>query len=490
VTTVAVSGEGILNLEIGGLAYDSRRAGPRSLFFAFAGANTSGARFAADALARGAVAVVYEAGQEPEGLAEAGYAWIVVEHGRKALAAAARAFYGNPDEAVAVAGFTGTNGKSTSSMVTDGILRHSGRRTSLINTIGYHLCGEPQPAVNTTPESLDVFAMLAETRARGGTHLTMEISSHALELGRVHGLRVAAAAFLNLTRDHLDFHKTMEAYFAAKAKLFGEEFRPGAAVINADDPWSGKIQVAAGTRVLRFGIHHEAELRATHIESTFAGLRFQIAGACAVESRLVGEINVYNLLAAAGVCRALGLEWEEITEGIRAFAGVPGRFERVDMGQPFLVVVDYAHTDDALRNVLSVARQLLAGRGEGGRLLTVFGCGGDRDRSKRPLMGMAAAEGSDFVVLTSDNPRSEDPLAIMNDALVGLRRYDTPQTAEPDREKAIQAALAEARPGDIVVIAGKGHETYQILASGTIAFDDREVARRTLAVRGYGGGEA
>lgn len=490
-TTIrAVSADQILEKPIAGLAYDSRKAGKGFLFFAFAGSKTDGARFAADAIARGAVAVVYESGSEPVEMSALQHSRIVVEHGRKALATAARKFYMCPDEAVAVTGFTGTNGKSTASLVTDAILRHSGRTTSLINTIGYHLAGEPLPAVNTTPESLDVFALLAATRDLGGTHLTMEISSHALALGRVHGLQVAVAVFTNLTRDHLDFHGTMEEYFAAKAKLFGDEFRPGAAVWNADDSWGAKLRISASSKTISYGIRGPADVRAVNIQSSFSGLRFQIAGCCEVESALVGEINVYNLLSAAAACRALGLEWDEITAGIRSFSGVPGRFERVELGQPFLVIVDYAHTDDALRNVLSVARQLLDAKGGRGRILTVFGCGGDRDRTKRPLMGMAAAEGSQFVVLTSDNPRSEDPLAIMNDALVGLRRFDTPQLAEPDREKAIQLAMAEAKPGDIVIIAGKGHETYQVLASGTIAFDDREVARKALQALGYPGGAA
>lgn len=467
---------GILDSEAAGVAYHSKQAGPGFLFFAFAGAKADGRRFGDDAVARGAIAVVYE--QLPADPPP--HAYIVVGHGRRALARVARNFYGKPDEVVAVTAFTGTNGKSTGTMVADGVLRHTGRRTSLINTIGYHMCGEQRPAVNTTPESLDVYRMLAETREAGGGYLTMEISSHALALGRVEGLRVAVAVFTNLTRDHLDFHGSMDEYFAAKARLFGEEFRPGAAVLNADDEWTPRLRVANDTWPITYGIRNEAMLRAVHIESGFFGLRFEIAGLARVQSKLIGEINVYNILAAAGACHALGLTWDEISAGVEAFAGVPGRFERIDAGQDFLVVVDYAHTDAAIANVIAVARGLL--RGEG-RIITLFGCGGDRDRAKRPLMGMAAAKDSDFVVLTSDNPRSEDPLSILNDALVGVRRFDTPLLVEVDREKAIFAAIAEARAGDIVLLTGKGHEDYQVLADRTISFDDREVARRALEAR-------
>ncbi|MBM3786388.1 MAG: UDP-N-acetylmuramoyl-L-alanyl-D-glutamate--2,6-diaminopimelate ligase [Acidobacteria bacterium] len=470
---VAVSSSEILDVAVAGLTYDSRTAGPGYAFFAFAGAKADGRRFAAGACAQGAIAVIYE--ELPSPAPE--HPYVAVRHLRRALAHAARRFYGAPDEAVAITGFTGTNGKSTGSLLVDGILKHSGRRTSLINTIGYHICGEPRAAANTTPESLDIYRMLAETRERRGGYLTMEISSHALELGRVAELRVAVAVFTNLTRDHLDFHGTMENYFHAKARLFGGEFKPGAAVLNADDEWSGRIPVAAGTRTVTYGIRNPAELRAVHIETGFFGLRFEIEGKTRIESKLIGDINVYNILAAAGASHALGLTWAEISEGVAAFAGVPGRFERVDAGQNFLVVVDYAHTDAALTNVIGVARNLVRGKG---RVITLFGCGGDRDRAKRPLMGAAAAEASDFVVLTSDNPRSEDPLAIINDALVGVRRHDTPLLVEPDRERAIFAAIGEAKPGDIVLLAGKGHENYQVLNGRTIDFDDKEVALRAL----------
>ncbi len=474
---VSASSPETLQLPVRGLAYDSRQVAPGYLFFAFAGSKVDGGRFANDALARGAAAVVYETtpAAPPE------HPHIVVAHGRRALAHAARRFYAAPDESVEVIGFTGTNGKSTGTMLADGILRHAGHQTSLINTIGYHVCGTPLPAVNTTPESLDVYRIAAETRDAGGRYLSMEISSHALALGRVEELRVAAAVFTNLTRDHLDFHGTMEEYGAAKARLFGPDFSPRFAILNADDEFTPQIAVSPSSTRLTYGLQAGATYRAVEIESGFFGLRFTIEDHARIESRLVGDINVYNILAAAAASHALGLTWERIIAGVAAFPGVPGRFERVEAGQNFLVVVDYAHTDAAITNVIRVARQLLNGSG---RVLTLFGCGGDRDRAKRPLMGVAAAKDSDFVVLTSDNPRTEDPLSIINDAVVGARRFDTPLIVEPDREKAIFAAIAEARPGDIVLITGKGHEDYQIIGDKKISFSDQEVALRALRARG------
>jgi UDP-N-acetylmuramoyl-L-alanyl-D-glutamate--2,6-diaminopimelate ligase len=294
------------------------------------------------------------------------------------------------------------------------------------------------------------------------------------------------AVFTNLTRDHLDFHQTMEEYSAAKRLLFapGDGPAPQWVILNADDPASEGMAPQGETPVIWYGIAENADLRAENIRSGFDGLRFDAVyqgKRQAIESSLVGRINVSNILAATGVGLSYGMDLVRIAEGIRMCPAVPGRFERIASGQPFLVVVDYAHTDDALRNVISSAREL-AGNG---RVITLFGCGGDRDRTKRPLMGMAAAEASDFVALTSDNPRSEDPLDIMNDVMVGLRRFDTPHVAEPDRARAIAIALGEAKPGDVVLLAGKGHETYQILKDRTIDFDDRETARQVLQSLGY-----
>jgi UDP-N-acetylmuramoyl-L-alanyl-D-glutamate--2,6-diaminopimelate ligase len=349
--------------------------------------------------------------------------------------------------------------------------------------------------VNTTPESLDLFRMFHDLEQAGGTHATLEASSHALDLGRIYAMRFHTAGFTNFTRDHLDYHGTMEAYFAAKQLLFTPKSGPPPrfAVLNADDEWGRQLQLSSDTNVLWYSMNrpppnrtsgsNELWVRAAEVESSFEGLRLTVAAGdrkFVVESRMVGQINVYNILLACSAALTLGLSEGDIQKGLIDLESVPGRFERVEQGQPFMVVVDYAHTDDALRNVISVARGM-----KPKQIITLFGCGGDRDRSKRPLMGMAAGELSDYVVLTSDNPRSEDPLAIMNDAMVGLRRFDTPHAAEPDRERAIRLAIEKAAPGDVVILAGKGHETYQILKDGPVPFDDREVARRVLRSYGY-----
>ncbi len=467
--------------QISGLDYDSRRVNAGFLFFAFPGAHADGRQFAAAAVEKGAVAVVSElAPPQPfQG------SWIEVEHGRQALALASRNFYGKPDERLGLTGVTGTNGKTTTAFLIDAVLRAAGKITALVGTIEYRLAGEVRTAVNTTPESLDLYRILHELEQLGGTHATMEVSSHALALGRVYGVTFHTAVFTNLTRDHLDFHHTMENYFAAKRLLFAPEGArpPSWSVINHDDPRGREIN--AEGEVLRYGFEAGADLKGSELEMNFEGLRLSVEHRdqkIRLASPLVGKINAYNILAACGAALSYGLDWKTIAQGIAQCPRIPGRFESVDEGQPFLVVVDYAHTDDALRNVIAVAREL-----NPKRVITLFGCGGDRDRSKRPLMGMAAGEASDFVALTSDNPRSEDPIAIMNDALVGLRRFDTPHIVEPDRAKAIRAVLAEARPGDIVILAGKGHEPYQVLKDRVIHFDDREVARESLRELGYRG---
>jgi len=467
---------------VGGLAYDSRRVKAGDLFFAFPGSRADGRQFAQDALARGALAVV---GESPAPADFTGR-WLQVDHGRKTLAIAARNFYGKPDERLGLTGISGTNGKTTTAFLIDSVLRAAGYTTAMIGTIEYHVAGGVFPAVNTTPESLDLMRLFTDLREAGGTHATMEVSSHALALGRVYGLAFHTVVFTNLTRDHLDFHGTMEEYFGAKQLLFQGAGGPPPkfAVLNRDDGYARQIKLHRNTEVLWYGLGAEPDLRARHIASTFQGLRFDVQFGklrFAVESPLLGKINVYNILAACGAGLSYGIAPETVARGIAGLQAVPGRFERVDEGQPFVVAVDYAHTDDALRNTIAVARGL-----NPKRIITLFGCGGDRDRSKRPLMGRAAAEASDFVVLTSDNPRSEDPLAIMNDALVGIRRVDVPLVIEPDRATAIARALKEAREGDVVILAGKGHETYQVLKDRTIPFDDRAVAREVLKGYGYG----
>ncbi len=468
-------------IRLQGLDYDSRRVKSGFLFFAFPGTRADGFReFARDAVARGAVAIA----SESAAIGDISVPWIEVEHGRQALALASHNFYGKPDEHIALTGITGTNGKTTTSFLVDSILRAAGKTTALVGTIEYRLAGSILPAVNTTPESLDLDRLFASLIEQGGTHATLEVSSHALALGRVYGLRFHTAIFTNFTRDHLDFHQTMEEYFAAKQLLFsGAGAAPPLwAVLNRDDEWCRKLELTPDVQVLWYGLGAGATVRARHISSSLQGLRFEVQTRNVrfpVESPLLGKINVYNILAACSAGLSYELAPEIIAKGVAQCRAVPGRFERVDEGQPFGVVVDYAHTDDALKNTIAVARGLAPKR-----VITLFGCGGDRDRAKRPLMGQVAAENSDFVVLTSDNPRSEDPLAIMNDALVGIRRTDVPHVIEPDRATAIARAIKEARAGDIVILAGKGHETYQVLKDKTIAFDDREMARGVL--RGFG----
>ncbi len=467
--------------KVAGLEYDSRKVERDYLFWAFPGARVDGRVFAAQAIEKGALAVVSEL-DAPQGFSDP---WLRVRHGRDSLATAARNFYQAPDERLGLTGITGTNGKTTTSFLIDSVLRADGRTTALIGTIEYHLAGRVLKAPNTTPESLDLFRMFDELLREGGRNATMEVSSHALALGRVHGLHFHTGVFTNLTRDHLDFHGTMENYFSVKRLLFLPEGVPAppCAVLNYDDSWARRIELPAETAAYWYGFGEGAGYRARNVRYSFEGLSFdlQIEGARhTFRSPMVGNINVYNALAAICAGLSYGIDVETIAAGIAQCRAVPGRFERIDMGQPFLVVVDYAHTDDALRNLISVARGL-----KPKRVITLFGCGGDRDRSKRPLMGMVAGENSDYVVLTSDNPRSEDPLAIINDALVGLRRFDTPHDVEPDREIGIRKALGEAMPGDIVLIAGKGHEPYQVLGGKTIDFDDRVVARRILADFGH-----
>jgi UDP-N-acetylmuramoyl-L-alanyl-D-glutamate--2,6-diaminopimelate ligase len=483
----------LAQMQVHGLDYDSRRIAPGFLFFAFPGSRVDGREFAAQAVTKGALAIVSEL-PAPAGVSAP---WLQVAHGRHALALASKTFYGRLDEKIPLIGITGTNGKTTTSYLVDSILRTAGKTTMLAGTIEYHLGPKILPAANTTPESLDLHRMLAELdalspRGAGSKAATMEVSSHALALGRVYGLQFQTAVFTNLTQDHLDFHHTMEDYFAAKRLLFTGSGGPPPrfSVINRDDEWGQKL-AAPGTAsdLLWYGLGSEAMVRARHIHSSLNGLRFDITFdklRFEINSRLIGRVNVYNILAACCAGMTFQLPPETIARGIEACAGVPGRFERVDEGQPFAVVVDYSHTEDALRNAISVARTLNAKR-----VITLFGCGGDRDRAKRPLMGQAAGELSDLVVLTSDNPRSEEPLQIMNDALVGLRRTNTRAIVEPDRAAAIRKAIEEAHAGDVVILAGKGHETYQIFRDRTIHFDDREVAREALRSFGFvnrGGG--
>ena len=477
------------NPGITGLEYDSRRVKPGDLFVAMRGESVDGNKFIDQAIAAGAVAVVSDSSAENP---REGVAWAQVPHGRRALARLSANFYKKPAERMAVTGITGTNGKSTTAYLLESILTAAGRKSALIGTIEYHVAGKTLPAPHTTPEALELNRILGEAMGQGATEVVMEVSSHALEQQRVYGVPFDVAVFSNLTRDHLDYHHTMEEYFASKQVLFegcGTE-RPRVAVLNTDDEYGQKlvkISKKRSSEVLTYGLT-KGDFHATKVEITPQGTRFDLVTpkeTIPVFSRLIGKINIYNTLAAAGAAYGRNCTAEVIAQGVGALARVPGRFERVDCGQPFAVVVDYAHTDDALRNLTALAREFVQQGGHKGRVITVFGCGGDRDRAKRPLMGEAAGRGSDFVVLTSDNPRSEDPLAIINDAMVGLQRSGAKYKTEPDRKAAIALATQEAKPGDIVLIAGKGHEKTQVTRDGSIPFDDAEVAHKVLHAGGY-----
>ncbi|MFZ0814479.1 MAG: UDP-N-acetylmuramoyl-L-alanyl-D-glutamate--2,6-diaminopimelate ligase [Candidatus Sulfotelmatobacter sp.] len=474
---------------VSSVEYDSRRVKPGCVFVAMRGESSDGNRFIDQAIQAGAVAVVTDSAAEKPRL---GVGWALVPHGRRALARVSANFYKKPAERIAVTGITGTNGKSTTAFLLEAILTAAGRKSALIGTIEYHVAGKVLPAPHTTPEALELNRIFNEALGNGATDAVMEVSSHALAQERVYGVPFDVAVFTNLTRDHLDYHKTMEEYFAAKRVLFegcGTD-APRVAATNVDDEYGAKLAEFSRKRssvVLKYG-WERGDLHAEKVEITTRGTRFDLVmpeEKVAVFSALIGRVNVYNILAAAGAAYARSCTAQAIAAGIGKLACVPGRFERVDCGQPFTVVVDYAHTDDALRNLTALARELVISAATKGRVLTVFGCGGDRDRKKRPLMGEAAGRGSDFVVLTSDNPRSEDPLAIINDALVGLQKTGVKYTVEADRRKAIALAIGEARPGDIVLLAGKGHEKVQVTREGVIPFDDLEVARAALRAAGF-----
>lgn len=465
--------------------FDSRRITNGGLFFALAGANFDGRNFAAQALAAGAVAIVSELPALP-GLEDS---WIEVREARKALATIASRLYNNPTlKDIALFGVTGTNGKTTTAYLLASILNAAGHNTGLFGTIEYRIGQRILSSVNTTPESIELYEHFAELMTATNPAAAMEVSSHALALGRVWGMHFRAAIWTNLTRDHLDFHGDMESYFAAKCELFrGQDTAPPeVAAINFDDAYGSQVPVSPESRLWSFALRPSSPpttIRAVNIRPGFDGVAFDLVtpfGERQIQSRMLGEINVSNMLAAAAATLGAGFPLVTVKAGLENCHSVPGRFERVDAGQPFLTIVDYSHTDDAIRNAIRVAREL-----NPSRVITLFGCGGDRDRSKRPLMGAAAAEASDYVVLTSDNPRTEDPITIMNDALVGLRRFDTPHTIEPDREKAIYKALSIARPRDIVILAGKGHEDYQIIGKTKHPFDDRVIAQKALASLGY-----
>lgn len=468
---------------VSGVTHDSRAVTPGACFVAVPGFKQDGRRYIADALARGAALVVAE-GADPLGGADT--ARVLVPSTREALARLADAYHAHPSGALALVGITGTSGKTTTAFLVEALLRGAGHRTGLIGTIEYRIGDARESAGQTTPEAVEVQALLARMRAAGVTAAAMEVSSHALALSRVDGIDFDVAVFTNLTQDHLDFHRTMDEYRRAKARLFalldaGRKPRR-TAVVNADDASSAAMVDDVTVRVLTYGMRAAgADVRPRRVVSDAGGIQLDAdtpAGPVAVRSRLVGEHNAMNLLAAIAVGVALDVPAPRIGEALSGVGVVPGRFERVEVGQPFLVVVDYAHKPDALEHVLRTGRKLVTGPG---RLGVVFGCGGDRDRGKRPMMGEIAVRLADRTWVTSDNPRTERPEAIIDEILAGIPAGPPARhVAIPDRRAAIRDALGWARPGDVVVIAGKGHETYQIVGADVLPFDDRQVARQVL----------
>jgi UDP-N-acetylmuramoyl-L-alanyl-D-glutamate--2,6-diaminopimelate ligase len=474
------------NLLVGGVRIDSRTVTPGDLFFALLGTVDDGARHARHAAANGAVAVVAES---PAPSPDPGIPWVRVVEARLAMGLVAREWFRRPDEAMTLVGITGTKGKTTVAYLVESIARAAGRSAGRIGTVGYAFGGRETEASRTTPEATDLYQLLASMRDGGTEIVAMEVSSHALALHRVAGARFPVAAFLNLGRDHLEFHGGSDAYFEAKASLF-DRLAPGdAAVLPSDDPRGPALALRTRARTLVFGHGAEADVR---IDEERSGLDGSVArlttprGRLDVRTALPGSFNVLNVTAAAACGIALDFELEAIAAGIERLARVPGRLEPVMAGQPFTVFVDYAHTEESLAAVLDAVRKLTRRR-----LLVVFGCGGDRDRGKRFGMGRTAALRADRIVVTSDNPRSEDPLAILRDVEAGVVSVEGAAARSafiPDRAGAIRLALGEAQSGDAVVIAGKGHETTQTVAGLSQPFDDREVARRELAVLGFDGG--
>jgi UDP-N-acetylmuramoyl-L-alanyl-D-glutamate--2,6-diaminopimelate ligase len=478
----SVTGE--TGVDIAGIAYDSRKVTPGCLFVAMRGEKVDGHDYIRDAARRGAIAVICEnPPSEPlsEGTDNLSPPTLIrVRDARLALASAANVFFMNPSSALAVVGITGTNGKTTTSYLLKAILEAWGKKVGLIGTIQYMIGKEIFTATHTTPESLEFQDLLSRMRAARCSHVVSEVSSHALAQRRVDCTTFATAVFTNLTRDHLDFHKTMEDYSRAKTRLFTELLpaeRPS--IINQDDPCGRRLSGALrqlGRTVCTYGLEAGSDLRACDISTSFAGLKFRIVAEGRrydIASPLVGLPNVYNILSAAGASRALGIPWDAILKGIRTSGNVRGRFEKVDAGQRFLAVVDFAHTEDALERLIYTAKGLTKGR-----VITVFGCGGDRDRGKRARMGAVATRLSDFVVITSDNPRSERPEEIIREIVAGATRKN--YLTEPDRAEAIRRAVLIAGDNDIVIVAGKGHEQYQETGGTKIAFNDREVLEKSI----------
>ncbi len=465
---------------VSGVTYDSRRVRRGYAFYALPGLKVDGHDFVPAAIAGGAAAVCVS--REIPAPVPPGVAVLVCPDTRRALADAAAAFYGRPSTGLHLTGVTGTKGKTTTTHLIRAVLERAGHRTGLVGTVHNIVGGRTEPVKHTTPEAPELQELFARMVDAGDTHAVMEVSSHALALHRVGATVFDAALLTNIGHDHLDFHRTVDEYVDAKVLLFASLVRGAAAIVNADEPYAGRFRgaVPGGVALLTYGLGSRAEVRAEDVQLLASGAKYLLTtpvGAARVNLALPGRFNVYNSLAAVAAGLAAGVALPEIVLALEGVSGVAGRFERVDAGQPFAVIVDYAHTPESLESVIDTARELT-----GGRLLVVFGCGGDRDRTRRPTMGRIAADKADLVYITSDNPRSENPERIIDDIVAGLPADLSPSrwSRNADRAEAISLAVRAARAGDVVLIAGKGHETYQILGDTTIHFDDREVAREAL----------
>lgn len=470
---------GGLNIEITNIVYDSRKVIAGSVFICIDGFKVDGHQFIEKAIQNGAVAIIIE--RDLDNYLE-GVTYVRVADSREAMSYLAAAFYDYPLEKLKLIGVTGTNGKTTTTFLIKNILGNAGYITGLIGTIKVIVGDHTLPATRTTPESLDLYEIFAMMVREGITHIVMEVSSHALDLKRVAGMEFSVTVFTNISQDHLDYHKTIDEYTRAKSMLFAQISPDGYAVVNVDDIHSKEIIKSVAGKLIRYAVERESDLKASQVKLSPRGVSFDITGLLDfnLNMNLTGLFNVYNSLAAIGSAYALGLKEGAIKKGLESIIGVPGRFEVVDEGQDFSVVVDYAHTPDGMENVLKTALEFVKGD-----IIVVFGCGGDRDRGKRPLMGQMANRYGNFSVLTSDNPRSEEPLNIIKDIEQGIKEMEdpTPYIIIPDRKKAIFQAIKKAKKGDMVVVFGKGHETYQIFKDRTISFDDREVARQAIRER-------
>ncbi len=476
---------GDLRVRVTSLTDDSRQITPGTLFVAVKGDRVDGHSYVRQAVEAGAAALIV---QDASVAQDQTVPIIGLRDSRRALGVLAARLLNDPSTHLRMIGVTGTNGKTTTTYLCKAVLESAKRNVGLIGTVSYQIGSERIDASHTTPGAVELQQLLARMVQAGMDSVAMEVSSHALAMDRTSGCEYDTAVFTNLTQDHLDYHHTMDDYFQAKLRLFtglttvGSKSGSKRAIVNADDPWGHRIKQACRVPVWTYSTRDASDIRAHDVCLSVDGTTFGVvtpSGNCRIESRLVGEHNVYNVLAAIGVGLSEGLSLDTIREGIHAVHNVPGRFERVDAGQDFTIVVDYAHTEDALVRLLTAAQALKTGR-----IITVFGCGGDRDRGKRPKMGRAAIERSDVVILTSDNPRTEDPMTILKEVEVGVRdalesgrvRYEM----IPDRRIAIETAIREAKRGDMVLIAGKGHEDYQIIGTQKFHFDDREVAREAV----------